>query len=71
MAYKYKLREEEAEATILKKRSKQGGGGSKTLPLEDKEISFLLEALAENSRIGPEQSASFLHRITEALETSN
>jgi|GEM_PF-4698835 len=63
--------QEEAEAAILKKRSKQEGGGSKTLPLEDKEISFLLEALAENSRIGLDQSASFLHRITEALETSD
>jgi hypothetical protein len=47
------------------------GGGSKVLPLEDEEVSFLLEALRENPRIGPTQSASFLHRIIEALETSD
>ena len=64
--------QEEAEATILKKRSKQGGGGSnKALLLEDKEVSFLLKALTKNPRIGHEQSASFLHRIIEALETSD
>ena len=50
----------------------QGGGGSKELPsLEAEETSFLLKALAENPRIGLDQSASFLHRITEALETSD
>jgi hypothetical protein len=65
--------QEAAEAIILKKRSEQvGGGGSKELPsLEAEETSFLLKALVKNPRIGLDQSASFLHRITEALETSD